>query len=57
MTLEGLLLDWRMKQCRKHDLAPDAVDYARADVDKLSNSEFLAELSSALEEWYAEKKA
>lgn len=42
--------------CRKHGLADDPEEYAREQVNQLSNSEFLQALSDALEEMKEEGK-
>lgn len=44
------MLSWRRLQCNKHELAPDPDEYAEAEVNALSNTEFLKELIYALQD-------
>ena len=50
MMLREKVLYLYVFACRKHDLAPDAEQYAEDEIDRMSNSEFLSALSDALDE-------
>lgn len=55
MTLLELMRAPYLHQCRKHGLGPDPEQYATEQIDQLSNSELLSELSEVLEAWKAEQ--
>jgi hypothetical protein len=46
--LYDLVTTGYVKQCNKHGLAPNAGDYAEAQVNEMTNSELLRAISDAL---------
>ena len=49
-TLREVVRFYPEHDCFKHDLAPDAEEYATGKINEMSNSEFLDAISNALEE-------
>lgn len=50
MSLYDKVRDFYEFQCRKHDLAPNAEDYANEQINKMTNNELLYAISEALKE-------
>lgn len=50
MTLYEKLTDWRLYQCRKHNLHEDEDEYLKEQINGMSQHDFLREISEALEE-------
>ena len=55
MTLFELMTQWRTDQAYKHEMR-DPEGYAERNINDMSNYEFLAELSAALEEVFLAKE-
>jgi hypothetical protein len=54
MTIYEILTDWRRHQQIKHNLPYDSVE---TEINKLSNYDFLKEISEAIEERLTEERS